>query len=171
MGNSLLDFVMALVRDREIAARYAADPAAVLADADLPGVTIADVDNLIPVVTDSLAASTPAFGATAEGGNVWTSGAAVAAFDAFAIPVPPVGPDQPAVTLPPAATSLDQPGYDGPVDGPAPAPAPDGIPAHLPIEPVYPEPEEPSGEAGWPHPHVDPQADHHPGDPAGFDLF
>ena len=35
---------------REAAARYAADPAAAIADAHLAGVTSADVDNLIPMV-------------------------------------------------------------------------------------------------------------------------
>ena len=59
MGNSLLDFVMALVRDPEAAARYAADPAGALAAARLPEVTMADVNNLIPMVTDSLATAAP----------------------------------------------------------------------------------------------------------------
>ena len=35
MANSLLDFVMSLVRDPDAAARYAADPAAAIADAHL----------------------------------------------------------------------------------------------------------------------------------------
>lgn len=86
MANSLLDFVLSLVRDPEAAARYAADPAAAIADAHLAGVTSADVDNLIPMVADSMAASAPGFhGAIVptDGGNVWTTGAATAAFDAF----------------------------------------------------------------------------------------
>jgi len=86
MANSLLDFVLSLVRDPEVAARYAADPAAAIADAHLTGVTSADVNNLIPMVADSLAASTPGFGGGSshpDGGNVWTTGAATAAFDAF----------------------------------------------------------------------------------------
>ncbi|UXA20498.1 Rv0340 family IniB-related protein [Mycobacterium sp. SMC-4] len=90
MANSLLDFVMALVRDPEAAARYAADPARVLADAQLGDVTSADVDSLIPVVAESMPVnvsdlSVPGldpFGAEPVS-NVWASGAATAAFDAF----------------------------------------------------------------------------------------
>jgi hypothetical protein len=71
---------MALVRDPDAAARYAADPSAALAEAHLTGVTSADVNGLIPMVTDSVTsmASQPT-----SDGNVWTSGAAAAAFDAF----------------------------------------------------------------------------------------
>lgn len=83
MGNSLLDFVMTLVRDPEAAARYAADPAGVLAEAQLHGVTTVDVNNLVPVVSDSLAMTTPGFGGGDDAVNVWTTGAATAAFDAF----------------------------------------------------------------------------------------
>ncbi|MCK0175517.1 Rv0340 family IniB-related protein [Mycolicibacterium sp. F2034L] len=87
MANSLLDFVMSLVRDPDAAARYAADPAQAIADADLSGVTSVDVNNLIPVVSESVSMTTPAvafdsFGAE-PAGNVWASGAATAAFDAF----------------------------------------------------------------------------------------
>lgn len=97
MANSLLDFVMSLVRDPDAAARYAADPAAAIAEADLGDVTSADVDQLIPVVTDSFSsaplssagpATDPGDWAGATPGldaNVWTSGAATAAFDAFGI--------------------------------------------------------------------------------------
>ncbi|CAN3126707.1 Rv0340 family IniB-related protein [Mycobacterium sp. smrl_JER01] len=87
MANALLDFVMSLVRDPEAAARYAADPAGALADADLTGVTGADVQNLIPVVAESLSMVAPVHGLDAfdpePAGNVWASGAATAAFDAF----------------------------------------------------------------------------------------
>ncbi|WP_197382827.1 Rv0340 family IniB-related protein [Mycolicibacterium mengxianglii] len=94
MANELLDFVMALVRDPEAATRYAADPAQAIADAHLTDVTSADVNNLIPMVSDSLSMAAPAFGADTAiddvvDSNVWTSGAATAAFDAFA-PLPPV---------------------------------------------------------------------------------
>ncbi|TFV59082.1 hypothetical protein E4P42_08950 [Mycobacterium sp. PS03-16] len=88
MANSLLDFVMSLVRDPDAAARYAADPAGAIADAHLTDVTSADVNNLIPVVSESMSMAAPssagfdAFGAEAAG-NVWASGAATAAFDAF----------------------------------------------------------------------------------------
>lgn len=102
MANSLLDFVMSLVRDSDAAARYAADPAAVIADAQLPDVTSADVDQLIPVVAESLSSAVPGADATSWSGavpavdsNVWASGAATAAFDAFGIDdsVPVIGLD------------------------------------------------------------------------------
>lgn len=87
MANSLLDFVISLVRDPEAAARYAANPAKSIADARLADVTSADVNNLIPMVSDSLSMSPPpgvtAGAQVAEGGNVWASGAATAALDAF----------------------------------------------------------------------------------------
>ncbi|MGE2715432.1 Rv0340 family IniB-related protein [Mycolicibacterium litorale] len=95
MANSLLDFVMSLVRDPDAAARYAADPAAAIADAQLTDVTSVDVDNLIPVVTESMPMVAPSTGLDAFGaepaGNVWASGAATAAFDAFADPAPATG--------------------------------------------------------------------------------
>lgn len=88
MANSLLDFVISLVRDPDVAARYAADPAQAIADAHLTDVTSADVNNLIPMVSDSLSMSTPggalSGGPVVEHGNVWASGAAAAALDAFA---------------------------------------------------------------------------------------
>lgn len=89
MANPLLDFVMSLVRDPDAAARYAADPARAIADADLIGVTSADVQNLIPVVAESLPMTTPL---PESADNVWTSGAATAAFDSFEdrLPAPAV---------------------------------------------------------------------------------
>jgi hypothetical protein len=87
MANSLLDFVMSLVRDPDAAARFAEDPDQAILDANLTDVTSADVSNLIPVVTESLStgvASTGADGLVGDmAGNVWASGAATAAFDAF----------------------------------------------------------------------------------------
>jgi hypothetical protein len=87
MTNSLLDFVMSLVRDPEAAAHYAADPGQAIADANLTDVTSADVNQLIPVVAESLSSAMPGAGVDAFGAdaatNVWTSGAATAAFDAF----------------------------------------------------------------------------------------
>ena len=87
MANSLLDFVISLVRDPEAAARYAADPAQAIADAHLTDVTSTDVSNLIPMVSESLSMSAPVTGTGIldehSGGNVWASGAATAAFDAF----------------------------------------------------------------------------------------
>ena len=84
MANELLDFVMSLVRDPDAAARYHADPAGTIADAHLAGVTSADVNNLLPMVSESLASTTPISGMPGHGdASVWTSGAATAAFDAF----------------------------------------------------------------------------------------
>ncbi|WP_137144297.1 IniB N-terminal domain-containing protein [Mycolicibacterium sp. CR10] len=92
MANSLLDFVMSLLRDPDAAARYADDPAQAIADAHLVDVTSVDVQNLIPVVSESLSMTTPTHGLDAFGadpaGNVWSSGAATAAFDAFADHLP-----------------------------------------------------------------------------------
>ena len=62
MANSLLDFVMSLVRDPDAAARYAADPAQAIADAQLTDVSSADVQNLIPVVSESLSMAAPVHG-------------------------------------------------------------------------------------------------------------
>ena len=87
MANPLLDFVMSLVRDPDAAAQYAADPAGAIHTANLIDVTSADVNALIPVVAESLSTSAPALGAESligdPAGNIWTSGAATAAFDAF----------------------------------------------------------------------------------------
>lgn len=91
MANVLLDFVISLLRNPDAAARYAADPAQALTDAGLEDVTSADVDNLIPVVVESLSMTAPSHGLVGFGaeavsnaaGNVWASGAATAAFDAF----------------------------------------------------------------------------------------
>lgn len=116
MGNALLDFVMGLVRDAHAAARFAADPVGSLAAAGLPDVTPADVRNLIPVVADSIAMSTPrfpefdtrldsAFPSAADAGNVWTTGAATEAFSAFDHhPIVDAGPADP---VPDPLTSQD----------------------------------------------------------------
>jgi hypothetical protein len=92
MANSLLDFVMSLVRDPDAAAAYAADPAQAIADANLTDVTSVDVNHLIPVVAESLSTVVPSTGTDSlvddPSGNVWASGAATAAFDAFDDHVP-----------------------------------------------------------------------------------
>jgi hypothetical protein len=97
MANSLLDFVMSLVRDPDAAAAYADNPAQAIADANLTDVTSVDVNNLIPVVSESLSMAVPAASSVPSqgidtvddgGGNVWASGAATAAFDAFDDHVP-----------------------------------------------------------------------------------
>ena len=86
MANSLLDFVMSLVSDPDAAAAYAADPAQAIADANLTDVTSVDVNHLIPVVAESLSTAVPSTGTDGlvddPSGNVWTSGAATAAFGA-----------------------------------------------------------------------------------------
>lgn len=98
MANSLLDFVMSLVRDPDAAARYAADPARAIADAQLTDVTSADVNHLIPVVSESLSLGGPGtLGAGVADANVWASGAATAAFDAFADSASVLGPEEHAV--------------------------------------------------------------------------
>jgi hypothetical protein len=87
MANPLLDFVMSLVRDPDAAAQYAADPSGAIHAANLADVTSADVNALIPVVSESLSTAMPSTGAESligdPAGNVWSSGAATAAFDAF----------------------------------------------------------------------------------------
>ncbi|MFV9634831.1 Rv0340 family IniB-related protein [Mycobacterium neumannii] len=94
MANELLDFVMSVVRDPDAAARFAADPNQAILDANLTNVTSADVHALIPVVSESMSAlpttvPTALDGGIAEAaGNVWSSGAATAAFDAFGDHVP-----------------------------------------------------------------------------------
>lgn len=121
MPNELLDFVMSVVRDPDAAARFAADPDQAILDADLTNVTSADVHALIPVVSESLS-SLPTT-VTADGldggiaeaaGNVWTSGAATAAFDAFGA----VGDQLPADTFDDVHTALiaDPAGDPGLVD-------------------------------------------------------
>jgi hypothetical protein len=89
MANELLDFVMSLVRDPEAAARYTDNPSQAIADAHLTDVTSADVNGLIPVVSDSLSMASPVADTdTGHDSNVWASGAATAAFDAFDDHVP-----------------------------------------------------------------------------------
>jgi hypothetical protein len=97
MANSLLDFVMSLVSDPDAAAAYAADPAQAIADANLTDVTSVDVNHLIPVVAESLSTAVPSTGTDGllhdPSANVWTSGAATAAFDAFDDHVPAIATD------------------------------------------------------------------------------
>jgi hypothetical protein len=110
MANELLDFVMSLVRDPDAAARYAEDPQQAIADAHLTDVTSADVNNLIPVVSESLSMASPTHGADAAAdASVWSSGAATAAFDAFSEHVPaPIDADTHTVVFDqPAAAPVD----------------------------------------------------------------
>lgn len=130
MANSLLDFVISLVRDPEVAARYAANPAQAIADAHLTNVTSADVNNLIPMVSDSLSMGGPAGaamgGQIADHGNVWASGAATAALDAFS-PHPPAG----VIEQHPVSSVISQPATPGFGDAPH-APQPLGVESHDP---------------------------------------
>lgn len=112
MANSLLDFVMSVVRDPDAAAQYAANPAQAIADANLTDVTSVDVNNLIPVVAESLSSVLPSAGADGLGDsahNVWASGAATAAFDAFDDHLPIQGSDVVADHVPTVANVIDQP--------------------------------------------------------------
>jgi hypothetical protein len=116
VANSLLDFVMSLVRDPEAAAQYAANPAQAIADANLSDVTSADVNHLIPVVAESMSTAVPAGGLPASADtlldsahNVWASGAATAAFDAFDDHLPTQGSDIVADHVPVLANVIEQP--------------------------------------------------------------
>lgn len=176
MANSLLDFVISLVRDPAAAARYAANPAQSIADAHLTDVSSVDVNNLIPMVSDSLSMSGPGGGSAgapvADHGNVWASGAAAAALDAFTPHVPPghlgaAYPHAPAsgvISPPPASSPADDPAGPRPLDLESHAPsvlftgadAPDPLADHGALPPndlgIWDHPD--------PHPHpVD--ADHH----------
>lgn len=166
MANELLDFVISLVRDPAAAAHYAADPAGAIADAHLTGVTSADVGNLLPVVSDSLSMAAPTFDTPDPGvGNVWTSGAATAAFDAFTahdagvhdwsptvIDAPPVPAEATAYTPSGASDLPDSPHPEPPAfaDDPVWAAQEHGYP------PVQPE----DGHPSFDHPHH-----------VGFDIF
>lgn len=130
MANSLLDFVMSLVRDPAAAAHYAADPAQAIADANLTDVTSADVNHLIPVVAESMSTVVPTAGTSGgvdglldSAHNVWASGAATAAFDAFDDHLPIQGNDivadhVPTISTPPAesAPTIVDHGFDGGLD-------------------------------------------------------
>lgn len=136
MANPLLEFVLSLVRDPEAAARYAANPEQAIAEAHLADVTRLDVNSLIPVVSESISA-----GGVED--NVWTSGQAVAAFDAF-------GDELPGL----ADRAVDDPIGDGPVieaptvDAPDPSPETGPEPDLVALDPVFGE--GPVGEAEAP---------------------
>lgn len=169
---------MALVRDPEAAARYAADPAGALAGANLSDVTIADVQNLIPVVADSLAVATPDFGGAADAvnalsANVWTSGAAAAAFDAFGIPsAPPVAEHVVQHVTPQVSVPIG----DHPADHAVVAPQ-DGVLVDVfdqfPVDAgiAEPDPADLPVDVEWQSTDDLPTADHHPVEDAGFDLI
>ena len=93
------------------AARYAENPDQAIFDANLTNVTSADVSNLIPVVTESLGAAVPTGGIDGVVGmadNVWASGAATAAFDAFDDQVPVQAVDDVHTTITDYVDSHDE---------------------------------------------------------------
>ena len=185
MANSLLDFVMSLVRDPDAAAHYAANPAQAIADANLTDVTSVDVNHLIPVVAESMSAGVPS-GAVPGGAdtvldsahNVWASGAATAAFDAFDDHLPIQGSDIVADHVPVVANVIALPedsvptivdhGFD---DASVPSIADPGIAfdtpvvddVHVPDVAAFDDPHHDVGIA------VDDHVEH-PQDP-GFDIF
>ncbi|AFM15219.1 hypothetical protein Mycch_0399 [Mycolicibacterium chubuense NBB4] len=185
MANPLLDFVMSVVHDPDVAARYAADPAQAIADAHLTGVTSADVASLIPVVSDSLPMATssqsshssqPAhtldhFGA-GPAANVWASGAATAAFDAFDDHVPAAGVIDPHIDTHPVVTDIDDHALAGPDLSAAPELVDHGVSLQF-DEPVIPDAVStdhavPGLVDDWTHTGADTHpADHVP----GFDIF
>jgi hypothetical protein len=165
MANELLDFVMSLVRDPDAAARYAENPQQAIADAHLTDVTSADVNHLIPVVSESLSMAAPTHGVdAASDASVWSSGAATAAFDAFSehVPAPVDAPTHSVVFDQAAASPVDagadqwsDPGpelqtYDpGPFDQPFESTDVDvhDVPAHDPglVDPAFDHPVEHHG--------------------------
>jgi len=182
MANSLLDFVMSVVRDPDAAAQYAANPAQAIADANLTDVTSADVNHLIPVVAESLSAAVPSTGFDSfdvdAGSNVWASGAATAAFDAFGDHLPEQGLDD-AHTIVTNVVNTDDDqlptGFDGgddlSGDGAIPAVALADDPSLQFDGPVVDDAPglDADPQDDWGHPVVE---DHlpHPDDP-GFDIF
>ena len=181
MANTLLDFVMSLVRDPDAAAHYAADPAQAIADAHLTDVTSADVNNLIPVVSESLSTAGGGrtfgdLGAADPGGNVWASGAATAAFDAFGDHVPVDAPNHAWDTT--AGQVIDQPGSLDHLVSSGPVIDDIGV-LQQPLEDVSLQLDEPViedvpvadpvSDAVWDHHVVD--TEHHTDDPGGFDIF
>ena len=179
MANSLLDFVMSLVRDPDAAAQYAANPAQTIADANLTDVTHVDVDNLIPVVAESMSTVVPSGSVPASADtlldsahNVWASGAATAAFDAFDAHLPIQGSDVIADHVPMVANVIELPEDSTPtiVDHGF-----DDLSVPTVDAPVVDDPRV-ADAAGSPalgqHDVSDPLDDHldHPHDP-GFDIF
>jgi hypothetical protein len=185
VANSLLDFVMSVVRDPDVAAQYAANPAQAIADAHLDGVTSADVNGLIPVVSESLSTShsAPASDAFGDAANVWSSGAATAAFDAFGDhPAPDQG--HTGVIVDPAAPAASAGVVDTGADLSAPAATDpafglDSTPDAGPVD-AFAAGDDAAGLDDWHHvvdaghdTVADDQGqvhDTHP-DPSGFDLF
>jgi hypothetical protein len=175
VANTLLDFVISLVRDPDAAARYATNPAQSIADAHLTDVTSADVNNLIPMVTDSLS-MTPSAGSgsgvqAADHANVWASGAAAAALDAFT-PHSPAGVVDPhgsagSVIHQPSMPAPVPPSHDpGPLGVDSPRPSVQVTGADLPDNPVDHAGLPPDDLSLWDHPVAHP----HPAEPEHHDF-
>ncbi|PRC43909.1 hypothetical protein C6A85_000000102930 [Mycobacterium sp. ITM-2017-0098] len=169
MANALLDFVMSLVRDPDAAARYAADPSRAIAEANLTDVTSADVQNLIPVVSESLSMAVPTHTWDAltpdPVSNVWASGAATAAFDAFDDQLPERAVIDPDPAVPGIVDDVD-PGFEVLTDGDL----IDTVPSLQVAEPLIDEvlPTDAGLIDDWAQPVAHPEpGDHGP----GFDLF
>ena len=178
MANSLLDFVMSLVRDPDAAAAYAADPAQAIADANLTDVTSVDVNNLIPVVSESLSMAAPSTGADAlvddHASNVWASGAATAAFDAFDDHVPAVAVDEVHSMAANLVTDPDagvQPGLDVLADAGVPDVAGADDPSLQFDGPVIDEPQAVDAHVEDDWSHAAPEDHHLEADDSGFDIF
>ena len=178
MANSLLDFVMSVVRDPDTAAHYAANPAQAIADANLTDVTSADVNHLIPVVAESLSAAVPSTGFdsfdTDAGSNVWASGAATAAFDAFGDHLPVQGVDDAHTVVTDVVDTHDDlltAGIDGGDDPSVPAVALADDPSLHFDGPVVDDAPvlDDSPQDDWGHQVVDDHLPQH--DDPGFDIF
>lgn len=177
MANSLLDFVMSVVRDPDVAAQYADNPAQAIANAGLTDVTSVDVNNLIPVVAESLSSAMPSAGADPAGANVWASGAATAAFDAFdsfdhQLPAQVIDDGQPVVhEIASGVTPGQGPPMDFDLGGDVPVLAAHDEPVvHLDQPELDDVPVLDSGqEQHWGHDVIDDQAHHQ--DDSGLDFF
>ena len=178
MANELLDFVLSVVRDPDAAANFAANPDQAILDANLTDVTSADVNALIPVVSESLSTAVPSTGADGlvddPSGNVWSSGAATAAFDAFDDHVPAAVVDDAHSVVAELVTEPDagvQSGLDMLADAGVPAVAGADDPSLQFDGPVIDDApiDAPVDHDDWSHSVPE---DHHPdADASGFDIF
>jgi hypothetical protein len=141
-------------------------------------VTSVDVNNLIPVVSESLSMSVPSTGTDGlvadPSANVWASGAATAAFDAFDDHVPAVAVDE-AHSM--AANLVTEP--DAEVQSGVDVLADDGVPTLAgaddpslqfdgPVIDDSPIDDAPA-EDNWSH--AAPEDQHLEADDSGFDIF
>ena len=178
MANELLDFVLSVVRDPDAAANFAANPDQAILDANLTDVTSADVNALIPVVSESLSTAVPSTGADGlvddPSGNVWSSGAATAAFDAFDDHVPAAVVDDAHSVVAELVTEPDagvQSGLDMLADAGVPAVAGADDPSLQFDGPVIDDApiDAPVDHDDWSH--SVPEDHHLDADASGFDIF